>query len=93
MEIMVSPVEKELTVRGDLIASVVYNTKNLVGTSHDRAKSHEEDIIGATETPNKLTPNSYNKHRFLKVDSEIEDTGLSGVMDVFKEPGLIAQEV
>ena len=52
-----------------------------------------ETLVDATETLNKLTPKIYDKHPFFKVDSEIEDTDLSGVEIVFKESGLIAQEV
>jgi len=93
MDIIVPPNEKALTVQGDIIASIVYYTTNLIGTSDDRIKSHERDIVDATETLNKLTPKIYDKHPFFKVDSEIEDTDLSGIEIVFKESGLIAQEV
>ena len=44
MDIIVPPDEKALTVQGDIIASVVYYTTNLIGTSDDRIKSHERDI-------------------------------------------------
>ena len=93
MDIIVPPDDKAFTVQGDIIASVVYYTTNLIGTSDDRIKSNEEEIIDATETLNKLIPKIYDKHPFFKVDSEIEDTDLSDIEIVFKESGLIAQEV
>ena len=55
-----------MTVQGDLMASVVYYTRNLVGTSDDRIKSHEEDITGATETLNNQTPKIYDKPPFFQ---------------------------
>ena len=82
-----------MTVQGDIIASVVYYTTNLIGTSDDRIKSYERDIVDATKTLKKITPQIYDKHPFFKVYSEIEDTDLSGVENVFKESGIIAQEV
>ena len=69
------------------------STGSFVGDSDDRIKSHEREIVDATETLNKLTPKIYDKHPFFKVPSKKEDTDLSGVEIVFKESGLIAQEV
>ena len=69
------------------------STGSFVGDSDDRIKSHEREIVDATETLHKLTPKIYDKHPFFKVPSKKEDTDLSGVEIVFKESGLIAQEV
>ena len=63
---------------------MVYYTNNLIGTSDDRIKSYERDIVGATETLNKLTPKIYDKHPFFKVDSEIDGTDLSAVEILLK---------
>ena len=69
------------------------STGSFVGDSDDRIKSYEVDIVDATKTLNKLTPKFYDKHPFFKVPSKKEDSDLSGVEVVFKDSGLIAQEV
>ena len=60
------------------------STGSFVGDSDDRIKSHEREIVDATETLNKLTPKIYDKHPFFKVPSKKEDTDLSSVEVVFK---------
>ena len=61
--------------------------------SDDRIKSHEVEILNATDTLNKLTPKIYDKHPFVRFPEDQEDNDLSGVVVVFKESGFIAQEV
>ena len=68
-------------------------TGSFSSSSDDRIKSHEVEILNASEPLLKLTPKIYDKHPFVRFPEDQEDNDLTNVEVVFKESGLIAQEV
>ena len=62
----VYPLIESLIIEDGLLADDIFYSRTLIGTSDGRIKSHERDIVDATETLNKLTPKIYDKHPFSK---------------------------